>query len=267
MPADVFSAYFFENECPGKSDGNACIRTWAHCHRAWFLCKQTILPRVKTIPEYFYLVGELHGVTKKLFVEPLVGHMRHPYGLEECSSPESRVDVSTLPATSGANLNVCHIHRTFITSAKYVANYAGNGPFLPDGESVAHIRLPAIIPWQTVCQFTPLNRHSRIILRIGSCPESWKLPWASLPTKFGSHLRLLASDVISRDVHIRQCKWGIDFQFTIREFHCLCARYLFDCGASTFGTSLQYLTTRYRQVTWPPLLMNIFQFTYVLKSL
>jgi hypothetical protein len=28
--------------------------------------------------------GEFAGLTKELYVEPLVGHLRHPHGLKEC---------------------------------------------------------------------------------------------------------------------------------------------------------------------------------------
>lgn len=38
--------------------------------------------------------GELHGMQKSIFIEPLVAHMRHPHALEECTSPRSSVHVS-----------------------------------------------------------------------------------------------------------------------------------------------------------------------------
>ena len=40
--------------------------------------------------------GELQGLQKKVFIEPLVGHLRHPRGLKPCTSPESVVHVGLL---------------------------------------------------------------------------------------------------------------------------------------------------------------------------
>ncbi|EIE18050.1 hypothetical protein COCSUDRAFT_55046 [Coccomyxa subellipsoidea C-169] len=37
--------------------------------------------------------GELHGLEKKVYIEPLVGHMRHPRALDECSLTEAKVHV------------------------------------------------------------------------------------------------------------------------------------------------------------------------------
>ena len=35
--------------------------------------------------------GEFAGLTKELYVEPLVGHLRHPHGLTECVGADETV--------------------------------------------------------------------------------------------------------------------------------------------------------------------------------
>ncbi len=92
MSTDVFSVFIFENECPGAWWS---VFTLFLCKEVQNTCREfnrTLWTEFDHCTDVWY-AGELEGLQKKIYIEPLVGHMRHPYALEPCSSSQTRVSV------------------------------------------------------------------------------------------------------------------------------------------------------------------------------
>ena len=98
MSGDVFSKMVYENICPGESVHR--------CEQCFVAHARNRLPEALPAASHVqpWPSGEFLGVNKEVAMEPLVGHLRHPYGLKGCVPDSEQVCLA-----AQSTLHVCLI--------------------------------------------------------------------------------------------------------------------------------------------------------------
>ena len=78
LSEDVFSKMIYENICPGEDQLYSSNSQWRRG------CDQLPSSLLTSQPVVLFCSGEFFGMRKEVVLEPLVGHLRHPYGLPAC---------------------------------------------------------------------------------------------------------------------------------------------------------------------------------------